>query len=713
MNISKILKFVKENIYLIALFFFSCINLLVAVKLNIFRYNNYDFGKFDLGNMTQMVWYTLRGKFMFLTDYFGSNVPRWSMSHVDPLLALFSPIFAVFPHPLTLVFSQLLIVVFSSFLIYAIAELELGSKFAACALGFAYLLYPSMGFINGTMGFHAVTAAIPIFLSAFYLFEKMYKEDKFTKNNLVIFWVLLILTMAGKEQIPLYIFMWGLFILVFRTKNAGSFKLTKDWFSNFLKIKTAKIGLGMVFVGIAWFLTAFFIIIPRNAHYRIESYERFLESIGVEIVPGSDVTMENYFLGRYEDFGDSYTEILFNMVRNPDAMIRVFFSGDRLESLDRTFRPVSYLPFANPAMLLISAPDFMINYLVTEDGLGVEDIENHRISMIIPVLFISTIYAIGMITGILEDVIPKVKKFRKIPIVVLSSVILFSCLKTTIDYNNPMYLWFTQAIMRRVSAAEDKYGKDLSKLEVGEVVKLPDLDIKDVECADAIIEQIPGVAVVSGPDNLGDHMSMRETYGIFPALWNKAEYVIVDVQSRKLLAILGLSRNIIRELTESLISTEQYDLVMSCGNLYLFKQGEPRERSSRLPIQERYQYEEKYDFNILNLVEIVDFEIPEQMIRQKPYNAEIVYKKSTNDGMDGYIVYMTFVNQETGELFQVANLPSFAILHPLEWTKNYYYVEDIEIAVPSYVEPGDYHMFLSLSNKIKMRSMYLGDVVID
>jgi hypothetical protein len=354
----------------------------------------------------------------------------------------------------------------------------------------------------------------------------------------------------------------------------------------------------------------------------------------------------------------------------------------------------------------------MINYLVTEGGLGVEDIENHRISMIIPVLFVSTIYAISILAKIIEEILPRLKKFRKISIIILSSAILFSCLKTSIDYNNPMYLWFTQAVMRRVSADDDRDTKDLTKLDIGEVIKLPDLDIKDVKCADAIIDQIPEDAVVSGPDNLGDHMSMRETYAIFPALWNEAEYVIVDVQSRKLLAILGLSRNIIKDLTESLISTEQYDLVMSCGNLYLFKQGSPRERSSRLPIQERFQYDEKFDFNILDLVDVVDFEIPGEMKRQQPYNARVVYKKSSNDGMDGYIVYLTYVNKETGNLFQVANLPSFAILHPIEWTKNMYYEEDIEIAIPSYVEEGEYHMFLSLSNKIKMRSMYLGDVVI-
>jgi len=705
--------FIKKNFYLLALFFFSCLNFLVALKLNIFRYNNYDFGKFDLGNMTQMVWYTLHGKFMYLTDYFGSNVPRWSMSHVDPLLAFFTPIFAIFPHPLTLVISQLAIVVFSSFLIYGIAKLELKSDLSACLIAFAYLLYPSMGFINGTMGFHAVTATIPFFLGAFFLFEKMYKEESFTRNKLILFGVLVVLTMAGKEQISLYILLWGVFILFFRTTGAGKLRFNKEWLTNFLKIKTARIGLIMVLTGLIWFITAFFIIIPSNAHYRVDSYNRFLDSIGVEIQAESDVTMENYFLGRYRDFGKSYGEIIKNMILNNDEVIRIFFSGDRLDSLDRTFKPLSYLPLANPAMLLISLPDFLINYLVTEEGLGVEEIENHRISMIIPVLFVSTIYAISIMTGIVEDIVPKVKKYRKVPVILLSSLVLFSCFNTTVDYNNPLYLWFNQAIMRRVSAEYDHKEIDMSKLEVGDVVRLPDLDVKDVKCADAVISHIPDDAVVSGPDNLGDHMSMRETYAIFPALWNEADYVIVDVQSRKLLAILGLNTNIIKDLTESLVSTEKYDLVMACGNLYLFKKGEPRERTSLLPIQERYDYPVKYDFSVMDLINVVDYDIPEKVTREIVYDAKMVYQKPTNDGMDSFLFYITYIKKDNGKIFQVANLPSFAVLHPSEWTKNMYYVEDIEIALPSYVEPGDYYMFLSISNKIKMRSLYLGDIVVE
>jgi hypothetical protein len=71
------------------------------------------------------------------------------------------------------------------------------------------------------------------------------------------------------------------------------------------------------------------------------------------------------------------------------------------------------------------------------------------------------------------------------------------------------------------------------------------------------------------------------------------------------------------------------------------------------------------------------------------------------------------MNKETGKIFQVANLPSFAFSSPSEWTENMYYLEDLSFAIPSYVDPGEYGLFVSVSNKIKMRSVYLGDVLVE
>jgi len=715
--VKKIVKLIKENIFLVIVIGFMAVNFFVALRLNVFRYNNFDFGKFDQGNMTQMVWNTLRGRVMYLTDYFGSNVPRWAMSHVDPILLLFVPVFAIFPHPMTLAYAQLVLVILSALFIFEITRMELKSKSAACFFSFAYLLYPSMGFINGTMGFHGVTAAVPFFLAAFYLFEKMYKEDSFSKKKVILFWILLVITMSGKEQIPLYIIMWGLFILLFRTtKGEGAtlkFKLNKDWLKKFFNLKPARLGLSMIIFGLLWFVIAFFVVIPKYAPLRTESYKKFVESINVSFVSNSDVTLPNYFLSRYGDFGSSYKEVIINMLLSPKKAIKVFLSGDRLDSLNRTFAPVSYLPLANPFMLLISAPDFAINYMTTSEGLGTEEIENHRISMIIPVLFISSIYAVSFLASLFEELLPKYKNIKTALVVVISGVVLISCVKTSSDYNNPMYLWFNQAIKKRVFA---KYDQELikdSNLQVGTVVRLPDLDVKDYACAKAVVEMIPDGASVSGPDNLGTHLSMRETYAIYPSLWNSADYVIVDVLSRKLLAILQLNTNIVRDVTKNVIASKDYKLILGCGNLFLFQRGASQDKLEPYPIQERYVYDYKYNFEFTDTLKVVDFKLPARVKRGIPDKNTIVYQRSGDGALDGFVLYMTYVNKEDQSIYQVANLPSFAINRPSDWTKERYYIENVDVALPSYLKPGNYQVFVSLSNKIKYRSLYLGDLIVE
>ena len=76
-------------------------------------------------------------------------------------------------------------------------------------------------------------------------------------------------------------------------------------------------------------------------------------------------------------------------------------------------------------------------------------------------------------------------------------------------------------------------------------------------------------------------------------------------------------------------------------------------------------------------------------------------------------MFTTFVNAKTGELYQFANLPSFALKQPEEWEENRYYFETIDVIIPDYMDPGSYKVFIGMGNKIRTRSMYLGDVVIE
>ncbi len=693
----KLLRFLHEHIHFLILFFWFLVVLFVDIHINLFRYQDFDFGKFDLGNMTQMVWNTLHGRVLYLTDYFGSNVPRWSMSHVDPILLLFVPIFAVFQHPLTLVFSQVVLVLSSCFIIFKIGILELKSKTASLLISLAYLFYPAIGYLTAQTGFHGITAVIPFFLGAFYIFEKMYRENNFTKRNIIIFWILLVLTMSGKEELPLYVLLFAVFIYIFRRTE-----------------QTKKLAIGIGVISIVWFITAFFVIIPANAHYRIESYQKFARELHIEGYTTSDVENSNYFLSRYEAFGGSYTDIAINILTDPQKAIRVFFGGDKVKNFTRTFEPVLYLPFAYPQILIISLPDFLINYLTTTSGVGTAEIENHRVSMIIPVLFISIIYAVGFISMFIGK---KSAKFSKVLKIVISVCVLIMSIRTTFSYNNPVYLWLNQALNKRFSiipvfAKFDPEALAGQNLQVGSVYSVAYLDDKDVECANKVVQMIPANVSVSGPDYLGDHLSMRETYAVFPALYDQADYVVVDIFSRKLFTILNIDTGSVKDVVENLLKSNNYELLTGCGNLFVFKRTEPQQKSDLLPLQERFGYPEKFNYEIFNSLFVVDYVLPKEVIRGIPSKARLVYIRRDSKNISDYILYMSYLNSATGELYQAANLPSFSISKPWEWDAGSYFIEDTDIALPRYMTAGQYKVFIGMSNRIKTRNLYLGDIVV-
>jgi len=688
----KVLDFVKKHFFFLILIVYSLGFLAVNIKINLFSYNNFDFGKFDLGNMSQMVWNTLHGRFLYLTDYFGTNMPRWGMSHVDPILILFVPIFFFFQSPLTLVFSQLVLVTATSYLLFKLAELKLKSSLVAFLVGLSYLFYPAVGFLASRTGFHGITSAIFFFVAAFYVFELMCERKSFTKKGLVLFWVLLIITMSGKEQIPAYTFFFGLFIWLYRGRK--------------------KLGLWISGVSFVWLITAFFVIIPAFAHYRVVGYKAFADSLNIDQDYSSDVTGPNYFLSRYGEFGDTYAEVMFNMVIHPTKVARVFFGGDKVKNFKETLLPVAFLPFVHPATFIMALPDFLINYLTTAGGIGTSEIYNHRVSMIVPVVFISVIFAIKFLSEQVSILLPKIK--FKTALTFFSTLLLGFNIYTSFAFNNPVYLWIEQAAKKRavniVHAKTLDVDVDFDSLEIGDVDRFSQLENKDRECALKIVKTIPEGVSVSGPDYLGAHLSMRETYAIFPALYNSADYVIVDVFSQKIMRILNADVDLIRDVVARLIKDPNYKLDSACGNLFVFKKVGPHGKNEKLPLQERYEFEEELDYEIFKSLTVVDCEMPALLKRGENSSLEIAYVKRSNDSLDGYFLFLTFVNKETKEMYQVANLPSFSLYQLPDWTEDRYYIEDLELALPEFIAPGEYSIFVGMSNIIRTRNLYLGDV---
>jgi len=538
------------------------------------------------------------------------------------------------------------------------------------------------------------------------VFDKMYYEKDYSRKNLILFGVLAVLTMMGKEQVPLYTFLFGLFIILLRNDNASTFK-------EHLTSNSGKIGLTLSVVSLIWFFTAFFIIIPANAHYRVAGFKKFADTIEIGGSTARDVALPNYFLNRYEEFGVSYTEIVKNMIVNPKKSVQAFFGGDKVENFRRTFEPFAFLPFAYPAVLVIAVPDIIINFMTTAGGIGTAEITNHRISMILPVLALATLFGIKYLSNIARG-----KENRNSLYVFLSGIVVLFTIYTSHYYNNPAYLWMREAFRKKVvvkvlaKSDENLLKKDL---KVGDVIRLSELEYKDIACARKIVEIIPDDVSISGPDSLGAHLAQRETYAIFPALYNEADYVIVDIFAKKILTILDVNTEIITDVIENLIKDPNYEMKLGCGNFFVFENVGPHDKEELLPIQERFTYQGRYEYEFFQELEIVDFTLPSEFRKGESQKIRVVYFRADDDSgkhssLNDYKMFTSFVNSSTGEIYQLANLPSFALRELGGWVEGRYYLEEIEVVLSEFIDPGEYMVFVGMGNHIRTRSMFLGRV---
>jgi hypothetical protein len=174
--------------------------------------------------------------------------------------------------------------------------------------------------------------------------------------------------------------------------------------------------------------------------------------------------------------------------------------------------------------------------------------------------------------------------------------------------------------------------------------------------------------------------------------------------------ILDLNKDIVRKVVEELMIDENYTLDAGCANLFVFKKTVKHESNQLLPIQKRYKYDEKINLEFFESVSVVDYTMPTEMKRGESYQGRIVYVKRTEKSLGSQVLFLSLINERTGDIYQLANLPSYAITRPEEWKEGYYYIEDLNLTIPGFLETGKYKILIGMGNKIRTRSMYLGDV---
>jgi uncharacterized membrane protein len=277
--------------------------------LSVLRHRAFATGRFDLGNMVQAVWWTAHGHPLRMTNLHGAQISRLA-AHVDPLLAVFGPLWWIWPSPDLLLVVQALAIAAGAFPVYWLARKHLRSPRAGLGFALVYLLYPATGWLT-LNEFHPVALATPLLLYAFWFLDN---------DRLLPFALCAIAAAASKEEIGLVIAGFGLWYVLARRRTAA--------------------GLAIAVLGFAWSAIAIGVIIP---HFHTAG--------------------ESDFYGRYSEVGGSAAGIVKTAFTHPDRIAHAAFSRRDLHYLLTLVAPLAGLCLLAPLVLIAALPELAINLL--------------------------------------------------------------------------------------------------------------------------------------------------------------------------------------------------------------------------------------------------------------------------------------------------------------------------------------------------------------
>ena len=306
----------------------------------VLRYDTFKATAFDLGNMDQVIWNTIHGRwFQFTnqaTDYYGP--PTRLAVHFEPIILPLSLLYLFYADPRILLVFQTLVLVSGALPVFLLTRKYLPEwPILAALMVVAYLLSPALLGLN-IFDFHPISLATPLLLYAMLALDhKRYG------------WFVLACILAAmcKEDVPLTIAVLGLFLI---------------W-----KYKLPRLGITLTIGGLLWAFIGFSII----SHF----------------YPGAQ---HNNFWYRYQALGSSPGEAIVNLIIHPWLFFTTFVTLNRLYYLASLFRSTGFLSLLAPEWLLLALPGLAVNLLST-DSLSYSGVYHYNAG-IIPFVMLSAIH---------------------------------------------------------------------------------------------------------------------------------------------------------------------------------------------------------------------------------------------------------------------------------------------------------------------------------
>jgi len=663
------------------------------------RYLNFEYGKFDLGNMTQMLHNTLHGDFMVLTDQFGTNMPRWGMSHVDPIILLIIPLYLIVSSPMTLVFAQHLVILSAIFPLYWITKKYTRSSLIAFIMVIIYILYPANGYTLVWTGYHGISFVAPLLIWVFWFLNKndylvntpIKLDGNINKRNLlkrIIYWTLIVFMLLGKEEIGAILFLASIF-LYFRNSK--------------LAIQTGVISL-------IWFVVAFFIIIPHYSHVRQESIDNFVRNAYVEDYDRSSAEEENFFFFRYSYLGDSYGKMVKTLITKLTFVYQKVVDESKKDTLLYLLGPFVFFVITG-LFWVVALPDLAITFLSNEP---IFNIYNHRMAFVTVSLFISQLFIFMYISKSNKLRLERKKfLFYIYAFVLLIATVYFSNLS-----NNPLYVsgkgFVESKIISRVFASNVTAKDFVSDYKIGDVRK-SSIPNNNKECLNNVVGLVidKNPSTYTGPDYLGDHTSMRQVNALFPARSWDAEMVVSDIFEIKTLGPLGESSWLFnKDNLNSMLKSKKFKHIYSCGRVNVFYKGNPKDYSE---VVERFSSNEVYDLSSKHIkMKVGIVQVPKKIEVNYQENEPIVLELQIIGGdFNDKVTYFTFESAETSDKISFIDYLTLADENNISYIEqNSISKEHYHIVIPSNVDSGMYNVFYGVGDLLRSRELYIGSVYI-
>ncbi|MFQ5911839.1 MAG: DUF2079 domain-containing protein [Nitrospinota bacterium] len=312
-----------------------CAWLLAYLTFRVIQHLTFGTHAWDLSIFDYGLANTLRGRFFYIPwlphSYFGE--------HFAPILLFILPFYFLHDGPLTLVVLQVLVVGAAAIPLFAYARSELRTRWAPVAIAFAYLLCRPLS--RGLMFDFHMEMMEPLFL--FTAFAGL------SRRRWSLYWTGIVLAFMTKEDVPIYLFVFGLWMAVV--------------------LKEKRVGLATAGLSFLWAVLALQVVMPAFSHAK--------ELSGI------------HYMGRWGQWGETPVEALVGVLTDPGGVFEKVWTYRKARSLFNLFGPFLFLPLLAPSTLLLVVLPIGVNLLSTIDVQS--RIGMYYATPVLPYLFLGTV----------------------------------------------------------------------------------------------------------------------------------------------------------------------------------------------------------------------------------------------------------------------------------------------------------------------------------